>query len=229
MTCKCWPDCGCGAPLPEEEVWFPDSHSELLVCVRPQACCDANTNTRDFGSVHWIPRLPSPHFLLGRHQLVRHLHSKCTLPRSPLCACVCVCRFIEVRLAWGIAGIDRPDFVVWEPGVNRGNVVFYDGFNMTTRESQEFVLATCQLLRTRQCSLPGCTSGRQPNTITLPGGVKCWPEEFGSWVQVKLRQTVCTSCVRPCHMSSCWLRIQPGWRLYQWATSTFDLCRSFAH
>lgn len=212
----------CGSLTPTVSCLFACARKHVAMQALTPVTLAVFTGFRDF-QAHTFSSAATSSFVTSTASVHCHAH-----PCVRVCG-VCVCSFIEVRLAWGIAGIDRPDFVVWEPGVNRGNVVFYDGFNMTTRESQEFVLATCQLLRTRQCSLPGCSSGRQPNTITLPGGVKCWPEEFGSWVQVNVRQAVCASCVRPCHTSSCWLRIQPGWRLYQWATSTFDLCRSFAH
>ena len=99
-------------------------------------------------------------------------------------ACCCgahVRRYVEVSFVWGINGIDRSDFVVWEPGQNRGTAVFRDAFDLSTKEAQDFILGTCQALRDRTCSQPGCTEGK----LTLPGEVECWPEEFLTWYTVR--------------------------------------------
>ena len=71
--------------------------------------------------------------------------------------------------------------MVWEPGQDRGTAVFRDSFDLSTKEAQDFILGTCQALRDRTCSQPGCTEGK----LTLPGEVECWPEEFLTWYTVR--------------------------------------------
>lgn len=98
-----------------------------------------------------------------------------------------------MSFVWGIAGIDRSDFVVWEPGNNRGTAVFRDSFDLSTKEAQDFILGTCQALRDRTCSQAGCTQGK----LTLPGEVDCWFEEFQTWYTV--RAVAAAHAAEVCH------------------------------
>ena len=94
--------------------------------------------------------------------------------------------YVEARIAFGIQGIDRSDYVIWEPDENRGIALFSDNFDVSTTVAQDFLLQTCADLRNVQCDLLGCASGTVPTTLVLPGGVSCWIEEFRTWYTVRM-------------------------------------------
>lgn len=93
--------------------------------------------------------------------------------------------YVKATVAMGIEGIDRSDFVRWEPEDNRGTAIFNPDFDLSTTAAQEFFLQTCEALRTKQCDLDGCQSGSTPATLVLPGGVSCWMESFRTWYTVR--------------------------------------------
>lgn len=89
--------------------------------------------------------------------------------------------YVKANIAWGIAGIDRGDFVVWEPADHRGTAVFNTAFNLSSPDAQSAFLDVCTELRAMPCDLVGCQSGTSPTTLVLPGGVDCWLETFSTW------------------------------------------------
>jgi len=94
--------------------------------------------------------------------------------------------YVKATVAMGIEGIDRSDFVRWEPEDNRGTAIFNPDFDLSTTAAQDFFLQTCEALRTKQCDLDGCQSGSTPATLVLPGGVSCWMESFRTWYTDKV-------------------------------------------
>lgn len=90
-------------------------------------------------------------------------------------------QYVDVGMTWGVAGINRDDFVRWEPSKNRGTAIFDDSFDLTTKEAQDHILDTCARLRTYECAEPGCLSGTTPRTLVLEARVTCFLEEYQQW------------------------------------------------
>eukprot|EP00471_Norrisiella_sphaerica_P002448 CAMPEP_0184481728 /NCGR_PEP_ID=MMETSP0113_2-20130426/3300_1 /TAXON_ID=91329 /ORGANISM="Norrisiella sphaerica, Strain BC52" /LENGTH=1146 /DNA_ID=CAMNT_0026861037 /DNA_START=22 /DNA_END=3462 /DNA_ORIENTATION=+ len=85
--------------------------------------------------------------------------------------------FVEVFIPFGIQGFERPGFNRFEPGKNRGNVVFDNDFDFFTPEAQATFNRACALAATYSCGASACQDGR----LFFPESIQCFLPEFQAW------------------------------------------------
>ena len=92
--------------------------------------------------------------------------------------------YIEMRLAFGLKGMDRDGINFWEPccleNGNRGKVIYDTDFSLASKENQDFLNDTCTALMTTSCTLSGCAGGR----LVKPedeSSTWCWIRQFANW------------------------------------------------
>lgn len=90
--------------------------------------------------------------------------------------------FLSIVFAFGIDSIDRSDYNRFFPGRDRGNVLFLDSFDVTTKAAQEFFVSACADIRASQCEVEGvCVY----ETLVKPtSGFVCVIEDLQAYYRV---------------------------------------------
>ena len=84
--------------------------------------------------------------------------------------------YAEVTIAWGIKGIDRKDYKVWEPNDYRGEVEFYEKFNLINKNSLENINKACDIIDNYQCFEEGCSG--EKGKLAMPNTTICFVKDF---------------------------------------------------
>eukprot|EP00468_Gymnochlora_sp_CCMP2014_P009208 CAMPEP_0167745184 /NCGR_PEP_ID=MMETSP0110_2-20121227/3011_1 /TAXON_ID=629695 /ORGANISM="Gymnochlora sp., Strain CCMP2014" /LENGTH=1024 /DNA_ID=CAMNT_0007629799 /DNA_START=219 /DNA_END=3290 /DNA_ORIENTATION=- len=88
-------------------------------------------------------------------------------------------QFVQTQYAFGIDGFDRGDFNRFDPGKDRGDVKFLNGFDFFPAASQDLFIYACDAASARPCNKDGCKGGVLMNSS--PGALKCFLPGFQSW------------------------------------------------
>ena len=90
--------------------------------------------------------------------------------------------YIEVRLAFGLSGMNRDGTVFWEPCCledgKRGTVEYDSSFSLSTAAEQDFFIATCEALVSQVCAEKGCAQGRLVAPPKEGDWDWCWVKKF---------------------------------------------------
>ena len=84
--------------------------------------------------------------------------------------------YAEVTIAWGIKGIDRKGYKVWEPNDYRGEVEFYEKFNLINKNSLENINKACDIIDNYQCFEEGCSG--EKGKLAIPNTTICFVKDF---------------------------------------------------
>jgi hypothetical protein len=90
--------------------------------------------------------------------------------------------YVEVRLAFGLKGMNREDTNFWEPCCledgKRGKVDYDTAFDLSTSVAQTFFDQTCDALMAASCSKAGCEGGRLVSPPRQGDTTWCWIKPF---------------------------------------------------
>ena len=92
--------------------------------------------------------------------------------------------YVEVRLAFGLTGMDRDGINFWEPccleNGKRGSVQYDSSFDLSSAAAQSFFSQTCAALMAQTCTAGGCSGNRlvKPEEST---SLWCWINDFQAW------------------------------------------------
>ena len=67
--------------------------------------------------------------------------------------------YTNVKLVFGIGGLDRSAYNKWQPDRNRGTAIWDPGFDLSTRAAQAAYVGACQRIRAQKCNQKGCPGG----------------------------------------------------------------------
>jgi hypothetical protein len=107
--------------------------------------------------------------------------------------------YIEVKMAFGLSGMNREGANFWEPccleNGARGSVIYDPTFDLSTAAAQTFFSDTCAALLSRVCGLEGCNDNRlvKPEDSSSSW---CWINQFRAFCAIGLNlvpgTTACT-------------------------------------
>ncbi|KAK9839811.1 hypothetical protein WJX81_003463 [Elliptochloris bilobata] len=84
----------------------------------------------------------------------------------------------QVRLIWGLNGMDYSGKALWDP-TDCGDLSFDNGFDPCSAEAQVFLLQVCTAARDAACNAPACAGGR----LVRPGEGLCFAEGLQAWLR----------------------------------------------
>uniref|UniRef100_A0A6U0VZ18 SSD domain-containing protein n=1 Tax=Pinguiococcus pyrenoidosus TaxID=172671 RepID=A0A6U0VZ18_9STRA len=89
-------------------------------------------------------------------------------------------QYAGIDMTFGISGIDRGDFNIYEPGKNRGDAKFDNGYELADFACQEALRKACEDILTFECNEDGCDP---LTTLAIPSSVKCFMPEFITFLE----------------------------------------------
>lgn len=82
-----------------------------------------------------------------------------------------------ISVTYGIdGGMHRPDYNRWDPGVNRGEVVWTKNFEIYNTEFIKRFIWTCRTFREEACELEACN--HPDKLLAIPNTDICFLSEF---------------------------------------------------
>ena len=84
--------------------------------------------------------------------------------------------YSEVTIAWGIKGIDRSNFVRWEPNDFRGVIELKESLDVSSQVARTHLKRACDLVDSWQCHEEGCSGFK--GRLAIPNNTVCYIRDF---------------------------------------------------
>ena len=84
--------------------------------------------------------------------------------------------YTQIYITWGIKGVNRDKYNFWEPNDYRGEVEFYDNFDILNYESLNKLDKVCDFVNNWECNYEGCSGFK--GRLAIPNTTICFVKDL---------------------------------------------------